>query len=763
MTGPRSLADDLRSRDDAALALLLQRRPDLAHPLPADVGQLAARSVTQAATARAIDRLNEFELQLLDVLVVLPDPVTTDDVHRAATSASLDDVRLGVDDLVLQGLVWGSPAGWRATATVKEALGRYPAGLGPPLDDLPAAQPLDELIDALRDLPDDVAPVLERLTWGPPNGRVENADRPVSRAFASTPIEWLLAHGLLVAADKTTVVLPREIGLHLRQGQVHRGLRPAPPPLTVVDRDQERVDRSAAGSAFEFVRRVEDLLEAWSIDPPGVLRSGGLGVRDLRSAALLLDLDEPATALVVEVAFAAGLLATSGEVDDAWLPTPAYDGWRTQDTAHRWLELAHAWLDTTRAIGLIGSKGVKDSRINALSPELDRVVLPDIRHAVLHDLAGLPPGHGGVVGSLVDRQAWRRPRRGGRLRDDFARWALAEASTLGLTALDAASTCTRALLDDDIEAAAAALADHLPSPVDHVLLQADLTAVAPGPLAGEVARELSLMADLESSGGASVYRFSDRSIRRALDAGRSSIDLLQFLERRSRTAVPQPLTYLVQDVARRHGRVRVGAAGAYVRSDDPAVLDEIAADPRSDVLRGRRIAPTVIITQAAPEVVLDRLRQLNLAPAAETSDGSVVVNRPDSLRTGPRQRPPRLLADPPVPATAVAEAAVRALRSGERGKGRTGSVAGPAAGSELPPTAVADTIEVLQNAIARSCSVWLGYVGTDGVAAERVVDPVAVRGGWLTAFDHRVEQVRTFAVHRITGVAVLDARQAPSE
>jgi predicted DNA-binding transcriptional regulator YafY len=50
----------------------------------------------------------------------------------------------------------------------------------------------------------------------------------------------------------------------------------------------------------------------------------------------------------------------------------------------------------------------------------------------------------------------------------------------------------------------------------------------------------------------------------------------------------------------------------------------------------------------------------------------------------------------------------------------------------------------------------LGYVSTDGVTVERVVDPVEIRGGWLTAYDHRVEQVRTFAVHRITGVALLD-------
>jgi predicted DNA-binding transcriptional regulator YafY len=37
-----------------------------------------------------------------------------------------------------------------------------------------------------------------------------------------------------------------------------------------------------------------------------------------------------------------------------------------------------------------------------------------------------------------------------------------------------------------------------------------------------------------------------------------------------------------------------------------------------------------------------------------------------------------------------------------------------------------------------------------------VVDPVRVEAGWLDAYDHRTEGVRSFAVHRITGVRRLD-------
>jgi len=76
-------------------------------------------------------------------------------------------------------------------------------------------------------------------------------------------------------------------------------------------------------------------------------------------------------------------------------------------------------------------------------------------------------------------------------------------------------------------------------------------------------------------------------------------------------------------------------------------------------------------------------------------------------------------------------------------------------GTDVPRTAMAETLAVLRNAADNGASVWLGYVDNDGVSAERVVDPVTINGGQLTAYDHRTDAVRQFAVHRVTGVAPL--------
>ncbi|MFM8191938.1 MAG: helicase-associated domain-containing protein, partial [Actinomycetota bacterium] len=83
----------------------------------------------------------------------------------------------------------------------------------------------------------------------------------------------------------------------------------------------------------------------------------------------------------------------------------------------------------------------------------------------------------------------------------------------------------------------------------------------------DVARMLSTFADIESRGGATVYRFSESSIRRGLDHGHSGDEIRNFLTKTSKTPIPQPLEYLIADVAKKHGKLRVGYASTYIRCE----------------------------------------------------------------------------------------------------------------------------------------------------------------------------------------------------
>ncbi|MDR3080561.1 MAG: helicase C-terminal domain-containing protein, partial [Streptomyces sp.] len=304
--------------------------------------------------------------------------------------------------------------------------------------------------------------------------------------------------------------------------------------------------------------------------------------------------------------------------------------------------------------------------------------------------------------------------------------------------------------------AAHLLAPLLPEPLDHVLLQADLTAVAPGPLERPLAEVLGVLADVESKGGATVYRFTPASVRRALDAGRSASDLHTFLAAHSRTPVPQPLTYLIDDVARRHGRLRVGAASAYVRCDDDALLNEILADKRAAFLRLRRLAPTVLAAQADPATLLDGLRTLGFAPAAESAEGDVLIARAHAHRTPPRTPPQPVPEGPPAPDASLLTAALRAIRAGDLASTTPHKSGGtPAADGDLPRTTSAETLATVQAAVLTGGSLWIGYVNPEGTASQRLIAPVRVEGGFVTAYDHTADEVRTYALHRVTGVAEL--------
>jgi hypothetical protein len=779
---PRSLAEDLRARDDASIAALLAARPDLVHPVPADLGALATRATTGPSTARALDRLDVFALQVTTALAALGEGAGLQALVDGLPGADRQQVEQVVERLRLLALLWGADDDLHLVRPVREALGAYPAGLGPAMAEArrgvaPYAADPGLVGRTLEQAPDGAREALERLLWASPVGRVDNADRPVTVAQARTPVEWLLAHHLLEPQGPDTVVVPREVALALRDGVLVRDLEPLPPEVDHSDRGPDLVDRTAGQQALGFVRLVEDLLESWSVAPPSVLRSGGLAVRDLARTALALDVDEEGAALVVEVAYAAGLLAADGEVEEAWCPTPAYDAWLARSPGERWALLAQTWLLMTRAPVLVAGRDDSGGRVNALARDLDRALAPEARRAMLDELAALGPGQSPAHSSLLRRLRWRRPRRTSQLWHTLVDAVPEEAERLGVTGLGALSTHGRLLLASTLpdessnEARAAsrmpgrapvpqelvaAVDAVLPSPLDHVLLQADLTAVAPGPLESDLAREMRLVADVESTGGATVYRFSEQSVRRALDAGRSAGDLLRFLGERSRTPVPQPLEYLVNDAARRHGAIRVGVASAYLRCDDVATLSALLADRGLSSLRLVRLADTVVVSSAPVDVLLDRLRDAGYSPSAENADGAVVVRRPDARRTPPRPRPPRLSGEPPAPTEALLSAAVRALRAGEHAAANRPPTVPDAGGTgRIPRSTTSQTMAELRAALEAQKPVWIGYADSTGTATERVVEPLRLEGGFLTAYDLRTAEVRTFTVARITGVAAV--------
>src|SRR5690606_35855569 len=115
------------------------------------------------------------------------------------------------------------------------------------------------------------------------------------------------------------------------------------------------------------------------------------------------------------------------------------------------------------------------------------------------------------------------------------------------------------------------------------------------------------------------------SVRRALDRGHDADELLEELA--AVGSVPQPLEYLVRDVARRHGEVTVTTVGCVVQASDPALLAEIAAHRRLTRLGLRLLAPTVLVPTCDAERTLAALRDAGYAPVPVADTGEFTIRR----------------------------------------------------------------------------------------------------------------------------------------
>lgn len=735
-TRARSLADDLRARSPEALVALLVQRPDLARPTPADLTTLAARATTRASVQRALDGLDLAHLQALEAVCVIG-PARIGDLATALGEPKRSPrVAALVDDLCARALCWHGPEGFRAARTVQEVIGA-PAGLGPDTEDAPVGA---ELAQALEALEPRARAILDALTWGPPIGVLPtggSGDTAMRRAG-----EHLIAQRLLRRTDETHVLLPRQVALALRDLRVHRHPELWPPAAEDPLLDTDLVDATAGGRAAQLLEQTAELLDDWGTRPPRVLRTGGLAVRDLSRAATLLEATREEVAWLVEVLLAAGLIAADESADPAWMPTGEADDWSELPAGERWAALASAWLTMAAGPSLVGTSD-GNAKVNALSTQTSWPYGRQRRQDVLAAVATLPPGAAPDSERLADLLRWRHPVRLSRSTDPGVGTVLREAEWAGVTGRGALATAARAILAGDPAAAAGTMAHHIPEAVEHVLVQADLTAVAPGRLDGPARSVMRLLGEVESRGGATVHRITESGIRRALDLGWSADRVLSEVSAISRTGVPQPLEYLVRDVARRHGVARVGSVGSYVRSDDAALLDRVLADRSLGMLQLRRIAPTVLVSPVPAGTVLDVLREGQYGPVPEGEDGGLtLVSLQDHRATRRAVLATRV-------STVDAETASRIVETMVSGESNR-----PRGGNGLPsPTDPVVTSGLLREAAAERLPVWIGYADEVGGIQRILLRPTVVEQGRVRGTIADQDAPRTFLLHRISGVA----------
>ncbi|MFF2146412.1 helicase C-terminal domain-containing protein [Kitasatospora sp. NPDC058190] len=771
-------------------------------PEPQSVGELADRLQRPASVALVLPRLALPCLQVGEALAALT--AASRDELAGLLDATHGERARGLaavlEELADRALVWPDGDGLLRMAAPLRSAWSSPLGLDVPLVHLLAGSNSDELgrmlakldvkpatnrkeqrLAALVDHHRDPARVAALVAKAPAVARKlldrrahEAPERPGFIMFGvpadSTPGEqWAVERGLLVRDRHRygPARMPAEVALALRGSDWHAPFIPAPPVVRSVPVTVSEIEREAAAVSMAFAAHAASVLGVCAAAPPARLKAGGIGARELARIGKAAQCDELPVRLVLEAASAAGLLARDG---DRVAATASYDTWAEQEPADRLAVLLRAWWALPLTPG--GSRDEDGKALPVLAGAPPCAGCVQARHGLLTAASRLPAGEGAAdpadLGALL---GWLRPL-ADELHQDATPFAtlIREAQLLGALALGAVSPVGAALLADDAEALADACRRLLPAASGTARFGSDLTAVVAGTPSAHLLALLDSVADRESAGTASVWRFNPGSIRRALDAGQTPDAIEADLAAVAVEPLPQPLSYLVHDTARSHGRMRVVSAACVIHGQEPALLAELAAHRKLAPLGLRQLAPTVLISRTPPDKTLAALRAAGYAPVAETPDGTVRIERAQRHRAANPLPSPRLpggrpgtqrgdarTANPGKPVDLRALAA--RLRDAPQDVAEPDPYDGRPYGSDTEEIIAGcarnltfTDVRQLAHAVNDGQAVTIEYVATSGNTTVRTLSRLELDAPYLHAWCHLRDDERVFTLSRIHGV-----------
>ena len=271
----------------------------------------------------------------------------------------------------------------------------------------------------------------------------------------------------------------------------------------------------------------------------------GISLADTKRISALTGKELDFVRAIFELAAAAGLISS---VDGRWALTARAAEWIDLSARDRWNLLASTWVEL---LGMGASAELK----------------AELTHGHPLDQA---------LRDCFPLERFDASSRFGHI--------LTYSELLGLSVNGAVSSWTLSLLSGSPEKAANVIEKSLPKTQGRIIIQGDLSVIAPGPLSTDDERELRAFVDIEQAGLASRYRLSALSVSFGMESGLSADQMRGTLLRLSGGALPQPVDYLLNDAVKRFGRIRViedsRSGGCFVFSSDPTLLTELVNDSR---------------------------------------------------------------------------------------------------------------------------------------------------------------------------------------
>jgi hypothetical protein len=308
-----------------------------------------------------------------------------------------------------------------------------------------------------------------------------------------------------------------------------------------------------------------------------------------------------------------------------------------------------------------------------------------------------------------------------------------QASGIGFSVSGRPTSLVIHCLLGDFESAVLALSPHLPKAQSTLIVQADLSLIAPGPLDTSVESTLRKFAQIEQVSVACTYRLSALSLSHGLECGLTSQQIRDLLADLSGKALPQPVEYLLKEAEARFGRLRLlegkGSEKTLIQSSDGLLLTEILNDVRLRPFGLFAVTASSLATRFESEVVYFGLRDVGYVPVRIGADGAVVS--PQAKRSW-AAGVTEALADP------VIELIAQLRRADDR------------VGAEPDDQ---DLLRQIQLALKNKAELNVVLTGRDGAEVEFRVLPTSLANGRLRGLDKKADIERTLPLERIVRVA----------
>lgn len=337
----------------------------------------------------------------------------------------------------------------------------------------------------------------------------------------------------------------------------------------------------------------------------------------------------------------------------------------------------------------------------------------------------------------------------------------------------------RRVLVEDWDGVVHALGNRLFDPGARITVQANLEVLAPPDLDPGAYLNLARLADLQTVDVMTTFNVTWDSLMNALDRGSTAKQVLGFLTSTNATELPETVRQLIDDCEGRHGEVRLGVAGPYLETREPALLAEIEANPRLSPWIQRTLGDRIVLLVANVDLptLTRELRRSGYSVSSagpeklqvRASGAQLSVSHPELEELYAAVRSATKLAsevDPDFDLSALEsleETLALELTRQEDSQGQTRARelealveqllqahGRPARDEAIPAEAkeLDDVRMMLETAVERKIPVEIEYDGFQGVT-HRIVEPAGFDGRYVTGFCRLRQDQRVFNSARI--------------